>query len=299
MTHEEYLAYRGRESKTETAQRRKQLLKQKIFSDDGYLFILRQIDDSYLQNHDEEKRKLSHIVVQKMFRAMSTKAKQNTGKGIYNTIRSHTMRKYFNSALLNAGCDSFHVEFFMGHGLDNTRAAYFRAQPKELREIYAKYIPYLTIQKENSIEENPEFKKLNEEMQHLKGENEKLKLDRFENEAIKRLEGEMRELKEAQKSRETAKEDFKEIIEDDRKYWAEVDQIAEKIAKEKGITLEEAEHNYNICPPMSEKLHSHFLRMHNDVEYRTKYKDAFRTVDITKRKKEIGEKLYNTFEERL
>ncbi len=100
----------------------------------------------------------------------------------------------------------------MGHTLDETRAAYFRAAPEKLREIYAKYIPYLTITKENSIEENPEFKKLNEEIQRLKGENEKLKLDRFENEAIKKLKEDLKELRKAQKEKEELEIVFSDIV---------------------------------------------------------------------------------------
>ncbi len=156
----EYLEYRSREAKAATWQRKRQLLKQRIVSDDGYLFILRQLDDNYLENHNEEERKLSGNVVQKIFRAVSAKAKRDTKKGTYNTIRSHNMRKYFNSVLLNAGADSFFVEYTMGHQLDGTRAAYFRASPEKLREIYQKYIPYLTIQKEADISESPEFKRL-------------------------------------------------------------------------------------------------------------------------------------------
>jgi integrase len=98
-------------------------LKQKIGSNNGYLFVLRQIDDSYLQNLDEEIRKITENSIQKMYRAISSKAKKNTQRGTYNTIRSHNMRKYFNSTLLSAGCDSFHVEYFMGHELDNTSAS--------------------------------------------------------------------------------------------------------------------------------------------------------------------------------
>lgn len=207
-----YLEYRSREAKAATWQRKRQLLKQRIVSDSGYLFILRQLDDSYLETQNEEERKLSGNVVQKLYRAISTKAKKDTKANTYNVIRSHAMRKYFNSTLLNAGCDSFHVEFFMGHELDNTRAAYFRAQPEKLREIYQKYIPYLTIQKENSISDNPEFKQLNEDVQRLKGENEKLKLDRFENEAINKLKEDLDELRKAQKEKEELERTFSEII---------------------------------------------------------------------------------------
>lgn len=193
----EYLEYRNREVKAATWQRKRQLLKQRVVSDDGYLFIVRQLDDSYLENHSEEQRKLSGNVMQKMFRAMSAKAKKDTKRGTYNTVRSHTMRKYFNSILLNAGCDSFHVEFFMGHELDNTRAAYFRASPEKLKEIYKKYVPFLTIEKSLDITDSPDFKRIIEENEVLRAEREEIKEMKAEIDRIKRWNEEKAAIEEA------------------------------------------------------------------------------------------------------
>lgn len=108
-----------------------------------------------------------------------------------NLIRSHTMRKYFNSTLLNAGCDSFHTEFWMGHALDDTQAAYFRANPIALREIYQKYVPYLMIQKELNISESPEFIRLKNENEILARETAKAIVEREE---IRRMNTEMHKL---------------------------------------------------------------------------------------------------------
>ena len=106
----EYLDFRERAVKAATPKRAKQLEKQKIVSDNGFLFILRQVDNKYLITHDEEIRKLTpENAVQKLYRSISDKAKKNTAGGCYNIIRSHNMRKFFNSALLNAGCDWFSI----------------------------------------------------------------------------------------------------------------------------------------------------------------------------------------------
>jgi len=166
----EYLDYRERDAKAATPQREKQLNKQKILSDNGYLFIARNIHDEFLKTHNEELRKLSENALMKLYRSISEKAKKNTGKGFFNVIRSHTMRKYFNTVLLNAGCDSFHVEFFMGHTLDDTQAAYFRAKPEELKEIYKKYIPYLAIQKEIDVAASQEYLEIAKENDILRAE---------------------------------------------------------------------------------------------------------------------------------
>lgn len=177
----EYLDFRGRDVKAATCRRKQQLEKQRIVSDDGYLFILRQVPDEFLESQDDELRKLTENAIQKLYRAISDKANKNTKADCYNVIRSHTMRKYFNSVMLNKGCDSFRVEFFMGHQLDNTRAAYFRASPKELKEIYKQYIPYLTIVGEAvSIADSPEWRDLKDENARLKALAEKYYIDGIE-----------------------------------------------------------------------------------------------------------------------
>jgi hypothetical protein len=125
--------------------------KQRIFSDNNYLFIGRKIPNEFLKTFHElncledgqnkkeldekndERRKLERDAFMKIYRVLSEKAHKNAPKSDWNLVRSHNVRKWFNSTLLNAGADSFHVEFFMGHTLDDTRAAYFRANPDKLR----------------------------------------------------------------------------------------------------------------------------------------------------------------------
>jgi integrase len=181
----EYLSFRDRDIKAASARRKQQLEKQRIVGETGYLFILRQVPPEYVKKQNEELRKLSENAVQKLYRAISDKAQKNTKNGSYNVIRSHTMRKYFNSVLLNNGCDSFHVEFFMGHKLDQTRAAYFLASPDKLREIYKQYMPFLTIQKELDVSESPEYLAIKRENEILRAETERHIVDRHDFKDIK------------------------------------------------------------------------------------------------------------------
>ncbi len=74
--------------------------------------------------------------------------------------------------------NSFHVEFFMRHTLDDMSAAYFRANPEKLRELYLKYIPYLTIQKEADISESPEYLRIKQENQTLQAETARYVVER-------------------------------------------------------------------------------------------------------------------------
>lgn len=176
----DYLNYREREVIIDCERRQKQRDKQKIYSDNGYLFIGRKIPDTFLETRDERERKLERDALMRIYRVISEKAQKSTPKNNWNIIRSHNMRKYFNSALLNAGCDSFIVEFLMGHTLDDTRSAYFRASPEKLKEIYKKYVPFLTIQKELDISTSPEYLKIKEENQILLAETERHVIERAE-----------------------------------------------------------------------------------------------------------------------
>ncbi|WP_370575804.1 tyrosine-type recombinase/integrase [Methanomethylovorans sp.] len=181
----DYLTYRERESKTNEIRRLNQLDKQKVRSDSDYLFCCRWVPDEYLTDYDERKRKLEHHSFMKVFRILSEKAAKCAPAGHWNLIRSHNLRKYFNSALLNAGADSFFVEFTMGHTLDDTRSAYFRATPEKMRDIYRQYIPFLTIQKELDISESPEYQSIKKENVILQAETARHVVERSELAAVK------------------------------------------------------------------------------------------------------------------
>ena len=197
----EYLDYRERTIKTGETRRLHRLEKQKVLSDNDYLFVSRHIPDALPESKKESERKLKHDSFMKMYKGISEKARMNTVKGNWNIIRSHNIRKYFNSALLNANADSFFVEFCMGHTLDSTKAAYFRANSEQLRETYSKYIPFLTIQKALDVSESPEYQKIKNENQILVAETVKHVVER-------------KDLQEMREEVERMKSNFKDLIAD-------------------------------------------------------------------------------------
>jgi integrase len=176
----EYLEYRNRKHNTGDVRRINQIKKQNVFSENGYLFICRLIPDEFLKSNNEELRKLGGSTLLKIYRTISEKARKSTPQGHWNLIRSHNIRKYFNSSLRNAGADTFHTEFFMGHKLDDTQGAYFNPDPKKLREIYQKYVPYLTIEKQLDISESPEYVRIKDENQILQAETARNVVERSE-----------------------------------------------------------------------------------------------------------------------
>lgn len=163
-----YLKFRDKKPKNNNARRIKQLEKQNIASDDGYLFILQRVPDEYLTTGNEELRKIKTKVFTGIYRKISLKAQKNTPEGCWNIIRSHNMRKFFNSTLKNVGADHDFVEYCMGHRLSDTKMAYYEGDPVKLRNIYQKYIPYLTIQKDLDISETPDYKRMTKEIEGLK-----------------------------------------------------------------------------------------------------------------------------------
>lgn len=181
-----YLQYRNRDAKTPDKYREMQLSKQKVYGNKGYLFIKRSVSDEYLETHNEELRKLDTVGLLKAYRTLSERAQKSTEKGVWNLIRSHNMRKFFNTTLKNAGFDSERVEFFMGHTLDGTKGAYYRAEAVKLQALYAAFIPYLTIQKELDVASSPEYQKLAAENTNLKAAKESYIVERGELEILAR-----------------------------------------------------------------------------------------------------------------
>jgi integrase len=195
----EYLRWRDRPTKY-TAEVEINRMKKRATTPESYLFIMEKIDDSYLETGDEEIRKYKPTAMNYKYMDISNNSGLDAqGKGIYNIIRSHNMRKIFNSTLKMNGCNNLIVEYMMGHVIDATQSAYFfdtnhmtQDMIDKMKEQYAKYVPYLIVQKELALVDNPEFKRTEEEIAKLKAENELLVVERSEftkqNERIRLLE---------------------------------------------------------------------------------------------------------------
>lgn len=63
------------------------------------------------------------------------------------------------------------TNFWMGHTLDDTQSAYFRASAENgLKDTYLKLVSYLTIQKEAEVSEDPDYQRIKQENQILAAE---------------------------------------------------------------------------------------------------------------------------------
>jgi integrase len=184
----EYLKYRDRPTRT-GRQVEKDIRDKQKTTPGSYLFITDHVPAEYLTEHDEEMRRLSPEAILKLYRRISDRAGMDSAKNVYNMIRSHNMRKWFNSTLKHQGCDSDTVEFFMGHTLGDTKEAYMDydidAGRESLKATYAKFVPYLTIKKELDVAASEEYKKIVKENTVLQAETVRHMVERSEIASVK------------------------------------------------------------------------------------------------------------------
>ena len=182
----DYLKYRDRSEKSKSQKKRdEQLYKQKVFNDDGYLFISKSIAEEYQDTHDEELRKLSNDAIQNIYRTLCEDTGLSSKPGDWNNVRSHKLRKWFSNKLREAKCDPDLREFMMGHKIEGSKASYFVDNETELKEAYKNCVPYLTIQKELDISESEDFKRIKAEHETLLLEAEKHRVERSELQSIR------------------------------------------------------------------------------------------------------------------
>jgi integrase len=189
-----YLDWRGREGVNTD-----HLMKQRVTTKEGYLFISRAVPDEFLKiKKEKDKEKLRQLDVQSImgiYRRLSEEANKSAPYGEWNLLRSHNMRRFFNSQLLNANASVFFVDFCMGHTLDAVHDGYFRCKPDELKKTYLQYEPYITIQKEVDISESPEYLRIKQENQILQGETARHIVERSELQELRAEIGKVKEMK--------------------------------------------------------------------------------------------------------
>ena len=170
-----YLDYRHRTPQSIGIRHENEIIKHRVNGPDDYLFISETIPEKYLTTLDEDDRKLATHGFMDAYRVLARAAGKGTETGEWQYIRSHNMRKFFNSTLLNEGADSFMVEFLMGHKIDKTREAYFRADPDKMRKLYMRYLPFLAVDDtEVRVVETAEFIELKKENEQMKRDMEEI-----------------------------------------------------------------------------------------------------------------------------
>lgn len=167
----DYLKFRNKETTP----------KQHVRSDDDYLFIIRKISPKYDKDDPstEELRKFTENAYTRMFARLAEKCQKVNLKG-FNTIRSHNLRKFFNTTLRNAGFDFQFVDYMMGHKPDNVDGAYLKVDTQELKRRYLSCVPHLTINKALAAVDSPEYKEMVGKYEAEKTAREAAQLERYE-----------------------------------------------------------------------------------------------------------------------
>ncbi|NPE30358.1 tyrosine-type recombinase/integrase [Methanococcoides sp. SA1] len=182
----DYLNYRNAEIKFKDVSRKNAALKQQFTDDNNYLFIKNFISKEFLEKRNDELRKINENKgLSEIYNSINTHlGKESTNKRRH-LVRSHNIRKLFNTILKTNGCNNTMVEYWMGHSLGKTEDAYFKPTVEAMKNTYTKYIPYLTVQKELDISKSLEYQRIIEEKGRVEGELVKSVLERSELEEIK------------------------------------------------------------------------------------------------------------------
>ncbi len=107
-----------------------------------------------------------------IFHTLGNELGYDDGEGYVKT-RSHALRKFFATALENAGMPKNKIDFMLGHTPSGNDFAYFKTDINKLKEMYKKFLPYITFEK--VIEVRSLDSKDAERLAALEKENEKLK----------------------------------------------------------------------------------------------------------------------------
>jgi len=117
--------------------------------------------------------RISRHTLMRNFRELGSQLGYKNGANLLVKSRSHTFRKYFATTLENAGFPKNKIDFMLGHTPNGNDFAYFRTNVDSLKQLYIKYLPYLTFEK--TIEVRSLDTKDAERLEELSKENERLK----------------------------------------------------------------------------------------------------------------------------
>lgn len=137
------------------------------------LFIKNKNFCKYLHSKNEFDRALtSYSICRDIYTPISKRIEGPIKSGTYRLIRSHNMRKFFSTTLMNAGVDGDVIEHFMGHTLGVVKQAYVKFDTEFLKNVYMKNYLALLIDERTDASTSPEFKALKENNEELSNQND-------------------------------------------------------------------------------------------------------------------------------
>lgn len=132
-------------------------------------------------------QKLSRDSIVTNFRRIGQQAGFKKEDGAYAFWRSHALRKYFISTIINKIGEKTIADYMAGHKINSQDRTYWQANPEDLKNMYLKALPYLSLDKakvkDYESDEYRELKEVKEENKELRAKLEDLTI-KVDNEKI-------------------------------------------------------------------------------------------------------------------
>jgi len=137
-------------------------LKERCFGLNELIRIKNKNENLFINNRGA---RLSRDSIVTNFRRIGLEAGFEKEKGSYSYWRSHSLRKYFISKIINKSGDKTIADYMAGHAINGQDRAYWEANPKDLKKLYLKALPHLSIDqvkvKDLDSDEVKELKEIN------------------------------------------------------------------------------------------------------------------------------------------
>lgn len=119
-------------------------LKERSYGRNEYIRIKNKRDHIFVNSRGE---KLSRDSIVTNFRNIGFAAGFEKEFGSYSYWRSHSLRKYFISKIINKSGDKTIADYMAGHAINAQDRTYWEANPNDLKKLYLKVLPELPLTK--------------------------------------------------------------------------------------------------------------------------------------------------------
>ena len=119
-------------------------LKERCHGRNDNIRIKDKYDTVFVNNKGAE---LSRDSIVTNFRRIGWEAGFEKEKGGYSYWRSHSLRKYFISKMINKSGDKTIADYMAGHAINRQDRTYWEANPEDLKKLYVKALPHLSLDK--------------------------------------------------------------------------------------------------------------------------------------------------------
>lgn len=145
-------------------------LKERCYGRNDKIRIKTNNEPIFVNNSGE---KISRDSIVTNFRRIGQDAGFQKEEGSYAYWRSHALRKYFISTIINKIAEKVIADYMAGHKINNQDRTYWQANPEDLKQHYLKALPYLSLDQAKVKDfKSKEYRKIQKELESNKKESE-------------------------------------------------------------------------------------------------------------------------------